>query len=211
MDVLIGSDYYWYLVTGAVVPKEYGGPTAIHTKLEWVLSGLLEAPTSVPRIWSPPMSLESTSNLTPWITNWRHFGRLNYWECNWRRASCMMAPVVTSILEVHTKYNCLGSSFSNHYQITTTWASTDFVVFWSVYTRMLHSYNTTTASFTSRLRRVLWSKERFDYWDLHESPLEFALVHFFWIQLSGTSLNSTRTHILSWSRGLLTPSISMML
>lgn len=50
VDVLIGSDYYWYLVTGSVVPKEYGGPTAIHTKLEWVLSGSLEAPTSVPRI-----------------------------------------------------------------------------------------------------------------------------------------------------------------
>ena len=38
VDVLIGSDYYWDLVTGAV-SKSTGGPTAIHTKLGWVLSG----------------------------------------------------------------------------------------------------------------------------------------------------------------------------
>ena len=38
VDVLIGSDYYWDLVTGSVYRSE-GGPTAIHTKLGWVLSG----------------------------------------------------------------------------------------------------------------------------------------------------------------------------
>ncbi|XP_064388661.1 uncharacterized protein LOC135336735 [Halichondria panicea] len=38
VDVLIGSDYYWDLVTGSVCRSE-GGPTAIHTKLGWVLSG----------------------------------------------------------------------------------------------------------------------------------------------------------------------------
>ena len=38
VDVLIGSDHYWDLVTGAV-SKSTGGPTAIHTKLGWVLSG----------------------------------------------------------------------------------------------------------------------------------------------------------------------------
>jgi len=35
IDVLIGSDHYWQLVTGKVVR----GPTAIHTQLGWVLSG----------------------------------------------------------------------------------------------------------------------------------------------------------------------------
>ena len=38
VDVLNGSDYYWDPVTGAV-SKTNGGPTAIHTKMGWVLSG----------------------------------------------------------------------------------------------------------------------------------------------------------------------------
>ena len=38
VDMLIGSDYYWDIVTGSVC-KIDGGPTAIHTKLGWVLSG----------------------------------------------------------------------------------------------------------------------------------------------------------------------------
>ena len=53
-------------------------------------------------------------------------------------------------------------------------------------------------------------KSRFDHWDLHNSSLEFALVLFFWIQQSGTTLNSSGTHILSWSRGLLTPMLTML-
>ena len=38
VDLLIGSDYYWDLVTGSIC-KTDGGPTAVHTKLGWVLSG----------------------------------------------------------------------------------------------------------------------------------------------------------------------------
>ena len=38
MDVLIGCDYYWEFVTGNVCRSEHG-PTAIHTKLGWVLPG----------------------------------------------------------------------------------------------------------------------------------------------------------------------------
>lgn len=38
IDVLIGSDYYWELVTGNVC-KGPTGPIALHTKLGWVLSG----------------------------------------------------------------------------------------------------------------------------------------------------------------------------
>jgi len=38
IDVLIGSDQYWKLVTGCVIKGEQG-PTAIHTRLGWVLSG----------------------------------------------------------------------------------------------------------------------------------------------------------------------------
>lgn len=39
VNVLVGSDQYWHLVTGRVV--QGGGPTAIQTKLGWVLSGPL--------------------------------------------------------------------------------------------------------------------------------------------------------------------------
>ena len=38
MSILVGSDYYWDLVTGGVCHGS-SGPTAIHTKLGWVLSG----------------------------------------------------------------------------------------------------------------------------------------------------------------------------
>ena len=37
VDMLIGSDYYWDIVTGSICKIE-GGPTAVHTKLGWVLS-----------------------------------------------------------------------------------------------------------------------------------------------------------------------------
>jgi len=38
VDILIGSDYYWELVTGGVCRGD-NVPTGIHTKLGWVLSG----------------------------------------------------------------------------------------------------------------------------------------------------------------------------
>ena len=37
IDLLVGADYYWKLVTGNVCCGE-GGPTVVHTKLGWVLS-----------------------------------------------------------------------------------------------------------------------------------------------------------------------------
>jgi len=38
VDILVGLDQYWKLVTGNVVHCQ-GGPTAVHTRLGWVLSG----------------------------------------------------------------------------------------------------------------------------------------------------------------------------
>ena len=38
VDILIGADQYYQLVTGEVI-HQHSGPTAIHTKLGWVLSG----------------------------------------------------------------------------------------------------------------------------------------------------------------------------
>ena len=43
VDVLIGSDSYWDLATGRIIRGE-GGPTAIHTKVGWVLSGPVDQP-----------------------------------------------------------------------------------------------------------------------------------------------------------------------
>ena len=48
VDVLIGSDYYWDLVTGEVCHGE-SGPVAINTRLGWVLFG----PTP-PSMQEPP-------------------------------------------------------------------------------------------------------------------------------------------------------------
>ena len=38
VDVLIGADYYWHFLTGAIKRGE-SGPTALQTKVDWVLSG----------------------------------------------------------------------------------------------------------------------------------------------------------------------------
>ena len=40
--MLVGSDFYWQLTTGEMIRGE-GGPVAINTKLEWVLSGPVNA------------------------------------------------------------------------------------------------------------------------------------------------------------------------
>ena len=41
IDILIGSDQYWNLVTGNMIRKATG-PIAVHTRLGWVLSGPAE-------------------------------------------------------------------------------------------------------------------------------------------------------------------------
>lgn len=56
VDLLIGSDFYWSLVTGTI-RRGKSGPTAIHTKVGWVLSG----PTDDVQ--------ETTTNLTFLLTH----------------------------------------------------------------------------------------------------------------------------------------------
>ena len=41
VEILVGSDHYWKLVTGEVV-QSGDGPMEIQSKLEWVLSGLMQ-------------------------------------------------------------------------------------------------------------------------------------------------------------------------
>ena len=38
-DILIGTDYYWSVVTGEIVRGKERDPVAVHTKLGWILSG----------------------------------------------------------------------------------------------------------------------------------------------------------------------------
>ena len=49
VDILIGSDYYWHLVTGDIC-RGVSGPVAVHTKLGWVLSGPTSQNTSDPKL-----------------------------------------------------------------------------------------------------------------------------------------------------------------
>ena len=44
IEILVGSDQYWQIVTGEVMKGE-SGPTAMNTKLGWVLSGPIERST----------------------------------------------------------------------------------------------------------------------------------------------------------------------
>ena len=53
VDVLIGSDWYWNLVTGRVI-RGKSGPIAIHTKVGWILSGPATNPTTVNLTFSSP-------------------------------------------------------------------------------------------------------------------------------------------------------------
>ena len=46
IDLLIGSDFYWSLVTGNVKASEKSSLVAIETKLGWVFSGPVDIPHS---------------------------------------------------------------------------------------------------------------------------------------------------------------------
>ena len=41
IDILVGSDHYWEVVTGRII-RGASGPAAVETKLGWVLSGPVE-------------------------------------------------------------------------------------------------------------------------------------------------------------------------
>ena len=59
IDILIGSDYYWQLVTGSIC-RGTSGPVVVHTKLGWVLSG----PSSLDKHGRCPMNLSVTQSVT---------------------------------------------------------------------------------------------------------------------------------------------------
>ena len=59
VDILIGSDQYWQIVTGEVRRGE-SGPTALHTRLGWVLSGPIQSST---RDCDPSVNLVSSTHV----------------------------------------------------------------------------------------------------------------------------------------------------
>ena len=59
IDILIGSDYYWQVVTGSIC-RGTSGPVAVHTKLGWVLSG----PSSLDEHGRCSMNLSVTQSVT---------------------------------------------------------------------------------------------------------------------------------------------------
>ena len=76
VDMLVGSDYYWSLVTGSV-RKFKDGPTAVQTKLGWVLSG----PTQIREAESYSVNLATTHVLMVKSTTKSLKEQLNsFWE-----------------------------------------------------------------------------------------------------------------------------------
>ena len=65
IDILVGADQYWNLVTGGLIRGD-SGPTAMHTKLGWVLSGPVnyQVPSS-----SATVNLTSTHVLKCQVSN----------------------------------------------------------------------------------------------------------------------------------------------
>ena len=65
VDMLVGADHYWDLITGAIA-KGAGGLTAIHTKLGWVMSGPvgIESPNSQSRslLTTHVLSVDTTTD-----------------------------------------------------------------------------------------------------------------------------------------------------
>ncbi len=45
IDILVGADHYWDIVTGDVIHGR-NGPTAVNSKLGWLLSGWSKQPSS---------------------------------------------------------------------------------------------------------------------------------------------------------------------
>ena len=127
VDVLIGSDYYWELVTGSVCRSEQG-PTAIHTKLGWVLSGPMPSTsdsrcsanlvtTHVLRVDAETASLDKQLR--------------SFWELESlgiQKTEKTLYDDFASSIKAVTRLLFPGRSFMMSSQITTSYASNDCMV-----------------------------------------------------------------------------------
>ena len=83
IDILIGSDYYWKIVNGETVNGE-SGPTAVKSKLGWLLSESISEKISSDHVSSHLVITEKVDSL--YYAN-EHDELLNtvkeFWETEW--------------------------------------------------------------------------------------------------------------------------------
>jgi len=65
IDILICSDWYWNIVGGEVI-RMNGGPTAVWSKLGWLLSGTVSSDASS-HLVSSHLALCHLAHLSQWI------------------------------------------------------------------------------------------------------------------------------------------------
>ena len=64
IDILIGSDWYWNIVGGEVI-RTQGGPTAVCSKLGWLLSGTVSSDTSLHHVSSNLVLCQGVTVFSP--------------------------------------------------------------------------------------------------------------------------------------------------
>ena len=127
IDMLIGSDLYWSVVTGEIL-RGSGGPIAVNKRLGWVLLGPAEHAglTTVNLISTHTLQIDSTE------------GKLDatleaFWELESLGVKNEIDPVqdqFTKSIQMKggTRYHCLGMNITNHYQQIVSLASSDCMV-----------------------------------------------------------------------------------
>lgn len=123
IDLLVGLDYYWSLVTGNI-RKGKTGPTAIQTRVGWVLSGV----TGIPEATTTANLLFTTTHLLATTTTEEDSldKRLKtFWHLasNQRKdLSSKTSHRVSSSSEAGTRLACPGSPLTGHSHPTFSYA-----------------------------------------------------------------------------------------
>ena len=116
IDILIGSDWYWSLVTGNT-RRGKTGPIAIHTKVGWVLSG----PTEVPNTTKAANLLVRTTHLLKIHTTPVEDNMDQTLKKFWDLESLGIQPQETSVQEEFTQSIHFKEG---RYEVTLPWKPT---------------------------------------------------------------------------------------
>ena len=120
VDILIGSEQYWQLVTGRV-RRGNSGPMALHTRLGWVLSGPVEDPTHDS---GPSVNLVSSKHVLRCASEPTNVESLwGYQALN--SQSTASSPTLSPFSVVGMRYTCPGRTLIRSYLTTTRQASDD--------------------------------------------------------------------------------------
>ena len=105
IDVLIGSDHYWQLVTGQVIHGQ-SGPTAIDTHLGWVLSGPVCSDANLRDLHYPAHSmLVHTSDASSMDNVLKNF---------WELESLGILPAESSVYDSLSSLTMVGMKCVSH-------------------------------------------------------------------------------------------------